>query len=87
MVGARAPVPIRILIGQDGDVVLQDVPDAGWVEVAVGAIEVVDDVGDGDREEEGVGVVRVGRCHGAMVELVDDVAFGGVDVFKGGQVE
>lgn len=88
MIGAGGPVPIGILISQNGDVVLDDVAEALGVVVAGAAVEVVDDVGDGDRQEEGVGVVGVRRRHPLIqVELVDDLAFRGVDVFHRRSVE
>lgn len=89
MVCPISTVPVRVLGRYKVDVVLDDVLEPVTGVVGVRPVDEPDYVHDADREEEGRGFVGAGGHEWALaaLQLVDQLAFDGVDVVHGALVE
>lgn len=85
VVGARAAVPVRVLVRHDVDIVGDDADEAVTGISGDGQVDVVDDEGHAHRHEESVGLIRAPGQEWAVaeLELVDELALNAIDVLQG----
>lgn len=81
MVGAAASIPERILVSDDLDIVVDGAFERAPVIGGARDVEEMDDVDDGEGEEEEVGLGGMVGHEGVRIalHLADEVAFDGVD--------
>lgn len=89
MISAIALVPERVLVRNDVYIVVKDPVEAGSVEVSGrgnGFVDVVDNVGDGEGQEEGMSLLRPVSPKAAawsahhVSKLIDELSFDSVDI-------
>lgn len=82
MVCSVASIPERVFIGDDADVISDDVLKLRAREGDERIVNVADDIGDADGDEEYVSFVRIAREEVALSALhfIDELTFDAVDV-------
>lgn len=89
MVSSAAPIPVRVLLRNDVNIVGDQAPQRAPVVGDVRPVHVSDDVDDTEGEEEGVRLFRSVSDEGVqpVLHLADEVPFDGVDVSAGPAVD
>ncbi|KAL6530708.1 hypothetical protein OROGR_014568 [Orobanche gracilis] len=83
MIGSGAPIPIWILIRHNSDVILHHLLQMTTVVGDAWSVNVVDNIGEANGEEEHVSLVWMSSCEPIVrvLEFVYHVTFDGVYVF------